>query len=139
MTERNPIKRFYALDALRGLAALGVVLFHYRMFDAGRPLEKTFLFIHVYGWMMVDVFFCISGFIFFWKYGELIYQKSIGFKKFALLRLSRLYPLHLLTLLLVVGGQLLVHLAEGNYFFEKSLKLPYLLPDLLFVSTWIPN
>lgn len=136
MTVSDPIKRFYALDALRGFAALGAVLFHYRNFNGGRPLEQGFLFIHVYGWMMVDLFFCLSGFIFFWKYGQALYDKSIGFKKFAYLRFTRLYPLHFLTLVLVGVGQLLVYLSDGKYFIVEFMDLKHLLLNIFFISSW---
>jgi peptidoglycan/LPS O-acetylase OafA/YrhL len=49
----------------------------------------------------VWLFWCISGYIFFWKYRDAIHDRSTGGWIFFLLRLSRLYLLHLVTLALV--------------------------------------
>jgi peptidoglycan/LPS O-acetylase OafA/YrhL len=49
----------------------------------------------------VWVFWCISGFIFFWKYRDAIHDRSMHGWTFFVFRLSRLYPLHLVTLALV--------------------------------------
>ena len=48
---------------------------------------------------VVHVFWCISGIIFFWKYRDAIATRSIDGGKFFVLRFSRLYPLHIATLL----------------------------------------
>lgn len=99
-------------------------------------MEQWFLFIHIYGWVMVDLFFCLSGFIFFWKYGQAIYEKSVSLKKFAYLRFTRLYPLHFLTLVLVGVGQLLVYLSDGKYFIVEFMDLKHLLLNIFFISSW---
>jgi peptidoglycan/LPS O-acetylase OafA/YrhL len=57
-----------------------------------------------WGGMMVEVFFMLSGFIFFNKYGEKISSRSISKRDFFILRFSRLYPLHWLTLLIIATG-----------------------------------
>jgi peptidoglycan/LPS O-acetylase OafA/YrhL len=46
----------------------------------------------------VWIFWCISGFIFSWKYRDTISGRSVGGRTFFVFRLSRLYPLHLVTL-----------------------------------------
>ena len=50
--------RFIALDSLRGLAALCIVFYHMGAFGwiAGLPPFR-------YGWMLVDFFFILSGFV----------------------------------------------------------------------------
>lgn len=73
--------RLKPLDAMRGIAALSVVFFH---FTLGHPaLEKYFRF----GTTGVDLFFIISGFVIFMSL-----EKSDGIKTFAVNRLCRLYP-----------------------------------------------
>ena len=117
MKKHNVPNRFYSLDVLRGLASLCVVLAHWGEFygfnkahtppSANNPfLSVALTWFDRFGSSAVDLFFCISGFVFFWLYASSIYQAKISFTKFAFLRLSRLYPLHLLTLLLVVAIQL---------------------------------
>jgi peptidoglycan/LPS O-acetylase OafA/YrhL len=105
----NRIERFYSLDVLRGVAALGVVLWHWQHFffvgsrlgayDASQaPLYSLAFIFYDKGWLGVDLFFSLSGFVFFWLYSARISEGSISTGRFAWLRFSRLYPLHLLTL-----------------------------------------
>ena len=114
---RGEKQRFHSLDALRGLAALSVVFWHWQHFFYGseglassferseQPLYPVFELLYLHGWMAVDLFFLLSGFIFFWLYADRISQGLVTAKEFLVLRLSRLYPLHLVTLLAVIVGQ----------------------------------
>lgn len=52
-----------------------------------------------YGWYGVQAFWSISGFIFFWRYRDSVALGQVGGWRFFVLRFSRLYPLHLATLL----------------------------------------
>lgn len=81
--------RFTSLDTLRGLAALCVVLFH---LAPGFP-----------GYLMVDLFFILSGFVLAYRYFDNPDCKDMTGISFAVARFSRMYPLHLFTLLLVVA------------------------------------
>ena len=74
-------KRYEELDALRGIAALLVVFFHFTM---GRPEYNTFFKLGTTG---VDLFFVISGFVIFMSLQKI----SSGFD-FVINRVSRLYP-----------------------------------------------
>lgn len=122
-----PTRRFHSLDVLRGVAALGVIFWHWQHFFydgmvPGQPLQDRlplhFLFSPFYrgGWLMVDGFFSLSGFIFFWLYAQAIAERRVSFRAFAILRLSRLYPLHLTTLLVVLLGQALLLPHSGSRF-----------------------
>jgi peptidoglycan/LPS O-acetylase OafA/YrhL len=72
---------------------------------------------------MVDLFFILSGFIFFNIYGERISNCKLSFKEFAVLRFSRLYPLHWLALIIIFIIQI----------FRKALNFPS------FLSTYNRN
>jgi peptidoglycan/LPS O-acetylase OafA/YrhL len=107
--------RCLSLDALRGVAAFAVLIFHFPHFYSLQlihPLADQRLFgallwpVYDYGWMAVDLFFQLSGFVFFWLYADMIAQRGIGAGGFFALRLFRLYPLHLATLLIVAVEQL---------------------------------
>src|SRR5882724_7118049 len=99
------MKRLYALDTLRGFAALSVVLWHWQHFFAisgtwqqgwQKSSEPFYQFLRPFyaeGWAAVDLFFALSGFIFFWLYAEAIREARISAFRFAWLRFSRLYPL----------------------------------------------
>jgi peptidoglycan/LPS O-acetylase OafA/YrhL len=103
--------RFIALDSWRGIAALAVVAFHFRNtagFGGQAIFEGMYLF--------VDFFFVLSGFVIFSAYGEkLCHGYSVG--RFLWLRLGRIYPLHIVTLtVLVVLKSLIVYPATKQWF-----------------------
>ena len=79
--------RIYLLDVVRGFAALSVVIFHYRIFynhtvslnifDMSKQPFYNFLYlIYQNGWIAVQFFFLLSGFIFFKFYLKLIFEKK---------------------------------------------------------------
>ena len=82
-SETNAIKskRFHELDALRGIAALMVVFFH---FTIGRAEAKLGFKLGTTG---VDLFFIISGFVIFMSLSKV--KSSLDF---VINRVSRLYP-----------------------------------------------
>ena len=81
-------RRFAALDSLRGLCALAVVLFHFRtdgVLTNLAPIRR--------GWMFVDFFFVLSGFVLAHAYFGRI-GRQVAPLRFLGLRLGRIYPLH---------------------------------------------
>ncbi len=92
--------RYHALDALRGICAVLVCLFHFR---ANNPFTEAPL---IRGsWQFVDLFFVLSGFVIAASYSERL-TNGMLLRRFALLRLARLYPLHLAILIVFVGFEL---------------------------------
>ena len=84
----KPRKRhFPALDGLRGVAALVVVLFHFLEMVIGNYSE---LFVG-HGWLAVDFFFCLSGFVIGYAYDDRV--GVMGFWAFLKVRLIRLHPM----------------------------------------------
>jgi peptidoglycan/LPS O-acetylase OafA/YrhL len=81
------------------------------------------------------MFWAISGFIFFWRYAKPIHARSVDGGKFFVWRLSRLYPLHVLTLGAVV---LLQTLYLRNHDEPFVFPLEGLNLQLLFASNWTP-
>lgn len=78
---------FEILDGLRGLAAIAVVIFHF-MEWVYSDFSQNFI---AHGFLAVDFFFCLSGFVIGYAYDERIGKISvIAFLK---LRLIRLHPL----------------------------------------------
>jgi peptidoglycan/LPS O-acetylase OafA/YrhL len=73
--------RYQELDALRGIAALMVVLFHFTM------VKDRDTIIFKLGTTGVDLFFIISGFVIFMSL-----KTHTGARKFIINRLVRLYP-----------------------------------------------
>lgn len=87
-------QHFEILDGLRGVAALAVVIFHF-MEWVFPDISKNFI---GHGFLAVDFFFCLSGFVIGYAYDNRIQQ--IGKPAFFKLRLIRLHPL-------VVAGSVL--------------------------------
>lgn len=119
--------RFYSLDVLRGCAALAVVLFHWQHFfyqgtslppfpAARQPFFALLKPFYVGGGRAVELFFSLSGFIFFWLYADSIARRRTTATAFAMLRLSRLYPLHFATLVFVAVAQAGMLHALGSWF-----------------------
>ncbi len=137
-------RRFYSLDALRGLAALSVVFWHWQHFffegttpGAGeRPLLGVFLLFYQYGQLAVDLFFALSGFIFFWLYARQIAERTVSAREFFARRFSRLVPLHLATLLGVALGQLAHRHLFGTDFVFPDNDFRHFVPNLFLVSAW---
>jgi peptidoglycan/LPS O-acetylase OafA/YrhL len=93
-----------SLTPLRGIAALWVVLFHFCWyFPAVHPERYTGA---VYkGYLAVDLFFVLSGFVITHVYQESFARRVTGwrYRNFLIARVARLYPLHITVLLLFVA------------------------------------
>ncbi|NDF12684.1 MAG: acyltransferase [Proteobacteria bacterium] len=83
------------LEGWRGVLALSVVFFHFSQlyFDAKYA---------PWGYLAVDFFFALSGFIIARQYEASIVMRTVDFKKFAIRRLARLYPLYAFSILVAV-------------------------------------
>jgi peptidoglycan/LPS O-acetylase OafA/YrhL len=88
---------FRVLDSWRGIAALLVAIFHLNVYSAIYPLD----FIRN-AYLFVDFFFVLSGFVITHSYaGRLGTLEDLG--SFAVRRLGRLWPLHVVVLLAFVA------------------------------------
>lgn len=91
------------LTPLRGFAALLVVYFHFNEIAVQFVKPEQTMFLRKC-YLMVDLFFIMSGFIMLHVYGD-SFAKSLGGKNFGTFikaRFARLYPLHLFTLLAAI-------------------------------------
>jgi peptidoglycan/LPS O-acetylase OafA/YrhL len=96
-------RRFLELDALRGLAALWVVLFHYTFgvgyfwlngdFAAARLLTPSIP--NLEGLRAVDLFFIVSGFVIF-----MTIENTASVMDFVVSRVSRLFPAFLFAVVM---------------------------------------
>src|ERR1700683_1921357 len=142
-----PANKLLGLEVLRFLTALTILVFHYRHFAfiADKPVDLANDRLPFYGLLHffydaepygVWVFWCISGFIFFWKYRDAIADRSIDGWTFLVLRLSRLYPLHLMTLLLVALLQPIYFDLNGHFFIYQENDLRHFLLQIFMASNW---
>ena len=88
---------------MRGIAALLVAVFHFEMAICRFVPAATTMFFEK-SYLMVDLFFVMSGFIMLHVYGSSFSQalQKGALRKFFVARFARTYPLHLFTLLLLV-------------------------------------
>jgi peptidoglycan/LPS O-acetylase OafA/YrhL len=149
-TPSNPLdlpSRLISLDVVRGIAAVSVVFWHWHHFwyrgrslvafePESQPFWRYTSILYTNGWRAVDLFFCLSGFVFCWLYSERIAKKAVSLSNFTILRLSRLYPLHLLTLTVVVAGQWGYYLKHGDFLLPYIIDAKHLLLQFLFASDW---
>lgn len=98
MSVRSPLRITY-LDGLRAIAILLVILFHaFGRWPAVMPYGANFEHFYLvrYGWLGVELFFLISGFVIL-----MTLEKCSGFKDFMLRRWLRLFPTMLVCSLLI--------------------------------------
>jgi len=141
-------KRLYLLDLARAIAATCVVLHHYQHFYLGtdyqgdafnkthQPFYQILEPFYEFGSVAVQFFFVLSGFIFFMFYRKKIFEKTINFKNFFILRISRLYPLHLLTLIIVLILQQIFYSNFSEYFIYKQNDLSRFISHLFLFQEW---
>ena len=121
-----------SLDIARGIAAFAVVLFHWNaLFLVGSEFPEFYLparqpayaFLRVFyehGHAAVSLFFTLSGFIFFRFFARRIASGTLRLSEFFVQRVSRLYPLHLATLLIVAAGQAVYHAQRAQFYGTAS-------------------
>ena len=85
MAERKQ-ERYLALDGLRGVCALSIVLYHAKdLFIEGRLMPRAYL--------AVDIFFIMSGFVLALAYEERL-AKGLSARDFVNMRIRRLAPVY---------------------------------------------
>jgi peptidoglycan/LPS O-acetylase OafA/YrhL len=128
-------RELLALTGLRAWAALWVVAHHHSLFVTD-VFSPTWLGILDRGYLGVDVFFTLSGFVLAYNYGGRI-RSAVDHVRFVALRIARLYPLHLATLAIVVlvartaGLTGLEVRSPGDYALDRNLFL-----HLLMLHGW---
>jgi peptidoglycan/LPS O-acetylase OafA/YrhL len=126
--------RFRVLDSCRGLCAVAVMLFH---MDAkthfyALPLVRN-------GWVAVDFFFVLSGFVIASAYSRRL-RTAMDAGRFALRRFGRLYPLHLAVLLVYVGVELgRLSILHVNDAFSANTSISSLFESLLLLQGFTPD
>ncbi|MCW0321408.1 acyltransferase family protein [Pantoea dispersa] len=119
--------RITHLDGMRGLAILLVIAYHaYARWPELLPYAATTQHVPLlaFGWVGVQLFFMISGFVIF-----MTLDKSSGYLSFLKKRWLRLFPAMLIASLLLY--------VAGGFFPEWSLMTPEsrnLLPGLIFIN-----
>ena len=140
-------EKLLGIEIIRFASAFAVLCWHYQHFASvggtafhfvrtQEPFYGLLGLFYEHGLLAVQVFWCTSGFIFFYKYRNAIADHEVGGRQFFIFRLSRLYPLHLATLLIVAAQQAAFHHRSGSFFIYKSNDLSHFVAQLFMASYW---
>lgn len=138
--------KLLGLEIIRFLCAMTVLIWHYHhfamigdgsaMLRPHEPLDALLWPFYQFGLYGVQIFWCISGFIFYWKYADALAARRVEPKRFFWLRFSRLYPLHFVTLILVAALQPLYMAYAGQPFIFKDVSVTSFLLQLGLADQW---
>lgn len=129
------------LTSLRFFFAFMVFLSHmWLLQDESIFLKQLYDDIFYEGYIGVSFFFILSGFVLAYNYHDRFLKKEISYSKFMLARFARIYPMHILTLIIAIPlsfqndmlkwvGQLFVNLfllhsfipSDDFYFYFNSV------------------
>ena len=122
-----------ALTSVRAIAAWWVVLFHIRLSLAFAPVSV--IAILAKGYLAVDFFFVLSGFVIWLTYGERLRQgRWAAVPDFLKRRIARVWPLHLFMLGVAVALALL--LAATGRDLPQTFPFDQLPLHVLLVQNW---
>lgn len=147
------MNKFYTIELLRFFTSMSVLFYHFRHFfypfnilnnkvvysdiNIELPFYSFLNPFYEYGFFGVQVFYTISGFVFAHIYlSTNTIEQNFKAKAFFVNRFARLYPLHFLTLFLVLFLQI------GNLIFINKIQFGYLIDlyhfvlQLFFISAW---
>jgi peptidoglycan/LPS O-acetylase OafA/YrhL len=122
------VSNIASLTPLRGIAALLVAIFHFHGYFLRFVQQEQSMFIDK-GYLMVDLFFLMSGFLIMHVYSTQFAEKITvnAFKKFMLARFARVYPLHIIVLLVLVA----------YYFIRVNEVDPFFKPGTILYNTFL--
>ena len=123
-----------ALTGIRGLAAWFVVLYHIRL-GALPHLPDWAFFALSKGYLAVDLFFMLSGFVLWLNYSDRLRRDGINaVPKYLARRAARIWPLHLFILaLMVIFASAVAAVGELNTAHYPWAQLPL---HVLLIHNW---
>lgn len=145
----NVPNHYHLIDCFRTIAALAVVLHHYQHFYyfdgfiniqnyltieniSLQPFYDSLYYIYEAGASGVQFFWVISGFIF----ASVYFMRDVSGRDFFVSRFARLYPLHFITLLLILCLQIFSNHVYGTYQIYEFNDLKHFILNLFFASSW---
>jgi peptidoglycan/LPS O-acetylase OafA/YrhL len=133
-------KQIGALTSLRGIAATVVVILHFAystLPEAGVILSRHTRFFRD-GYLFVDLFFILSGFILTHVYLEsfLMGVNKANYWTYLRSRFARIYPLHLFTLGVLVGLELLKLFLPNFQAFTGKFNLTALVANVFMLQAF---
>ena len=144
-SEKDQILELKGLSFLRFLLASSVIVYHYIHFFQFFPCVNTekcfpsytylqYIFLHG-SRHAVPTFWLVSGATFMKVYNGQISKGRITITEYALNRVSRLYPLHLVTLIVVAIQEHIFYYIYQKYFIYLITKETFI-ENLMFIQSW---
>ncbi|MDC3400931.1 acyltransferase [Candidatus Pelagibacter ubique] len=143
------MNRISSVELLRFISSFMILIWHYQhffypynkfssinIFDdiKVQPLFNNLSIFYEYGDLGVQIFFTISGFVFSYIYLQRSDEPLL--KEFAVNRFARLYPLHFVTLIVVLLAQIYSMNKFGNYQIYSVNDTYHFILNLFFISGW---
>lgn len=139
--------KLLGLELIRFACAMTILVLHFRnfakigdgsaMLGPHEPLYALLWPLYDFGHFSVQIFWCISGFIFYWNYADAIAARRIEPTRFFWLRFSRLYPLHFVTLLIVAALQPIYVALTGQHFMMVDTDMRGFILQLALADQWM--
>ena len=131
--------RLGCLDGLKGIGACIVAFaWHYQHFGVTQwnalPIHKILPFEFDQGWLMVELFFMLSGFGIYMGYEERVRTHEVGFKDYILRRIGRLYPLFFASTLATIVLECMYMRVAGQTFVYPNFDLYHIFLNLLLMQ-----
>lgn len=139
MSESGVRPEIRQLTGVRFIAAIWVVLYHFQFMIFGLVPELRgggFLFDH--GYLAVDLFFVLSGYIIAYQYLGTFPRGRGPYRRFLIKRLARIYPLQLVTLLLAIVVIVTGVLLGVPIPYPENFTVWGGIQDLLLIRGWEP-
>ena len=143
---KNSKEILLGLELLRFISALAILIWHYQHFamlpntHSFEPQQQPFYnylsFFYLNGAKAVYLFWALSGYIFFYNYYKEIKTYKVTTYAFFIDRFSRLYPLHLVTLLALLFLQFSFFSNQQEYFIYQNNDVYHFILNLFFMNYW---
>ena len=126
-------KEIRSLTGLRGIAAFYVIIYHFGFFKSENGILHTFF---QHGYLAVDLFFVLSGFVMALTYSPLFQDgsKFLNYKIFMERRFARIYPLYIFVTFIAI-------LHDNVFFYPFDPEAPVLnaeniVTHIFLVQAW---
>lgn len=124
-----------ALTGLRGIAAWWVVVFHFS--EPLAPVVPSWIYeIVMQGYLAVDLFFILSGYVIFTSSKYLRHSDWNHSTRFWTSRLIRIYPLHLILMIIYLVNPLVLVLFSSSGVVSERYDWDYFFASIFLVQNW---